>query len=55
MDYLGIRGTKCFVDFLGNYISADTIFIWAVPIEIFQNLNKIIKNIIRLRPGKLVH
>ena len=35
----------------GNYISIDTIFIWAAPIEIFQNLNKIIKIIIKLRPS----
>ena len=36
---------------LGSYISVDTFFIWAAPIEIFHNLNKIIKIIIRLRPA----
>ena len=37
--------------FYGNYISVDTFFIWASPIEIFQNPNKIIKIIIKLRPS----
>ena len=35
----------------GSYISVDTFFIWASPIEIFHNLNKIIKIIIWLRPA----
>ena len=35
----------------GSYISVDTFFIWASPIEIFHNLNKIIKIIIKLRPA----
>ena len=35
----------------GNYIIVDTIFIWAAPIEIFHNLNKIIKIIMKLRPA----
>ena len=36
--------------YFGSYISVDTFFIWASPIEIFHNLNKINKIIIRLRP-----
>ena len=41
------KGEKIFRQFQkGSYISFDTFFIWAPPIEIFYNLNKIIKIII---------